>query len=773
MLLLATAALAQSLPQLGQASLDEVVAAMTPAEKAQLLVGAGMAGFTGSAAVGQTRDLVPGAAGTTQPIKRLGIPAIVLADGPAGLRIAPRRDKDEKTYYCTAFPVATMLASTFDAGLVESVGEIIGKEVLEYGVDVLLGPALNIHRNALCGRNFEYYSEDPLLTGKIAAAMVTGVEKNGVGTSIKHFAANNQELMRTRNDARMTPRALREIYLKGFEIAVREAQPRTLMSSYNYINGTYTSESRALLTNILRDEWGFQGLVMTDWFGGKNASAQIHAGNDLLMPGRTDQALSILSAQIEKKLEGRDVDICVKRVLQLILESPRFKNYKYSNAPDLAKHAEIARQAAAEGMVLLKNTRNTLPLAGGVKKIAAFGNTSYNFISGGTGSGDVNEAYTISLVDGLVNAGYTLDSVLKNTYEAHFKAEQERNKPDKNNPLAAFMPRKQPAEYMPDAALIAAQAAANDIALITIGRNSGEFEDRKLEGDFYLSDGEKKLIAEVTTAFQKKGKKAVVILNIGGVIESASWKEIPDAILLAWQAGQEAGNAVADVISGKINPSGHLPMSWPIRYEDIASSKNFPADVTISREEMWADMMGQGKDHRDRRNIDYTLYEEDVYVGYRYFDTFRMPVSYPFGFGLSYTTFAYGKPVITEQEGGWTVRCRVTNTGKRPGKEAAQLYVSAPGRSMKKPEKELKAFAKTRLLQPGESQELTFELSPYGLASYDEARHAWVTEPGSYKLLIGSSSRDIKAATGFKIGSESISETHDVMRPLEKISTIR
>jgi beta-glucosidase len=571
----------------------------------------------------------------------------------------------------------------------------------------------------------------------------------------------------------MTPRALREIYLKGFEIAVREAQPWTIMSSYNYINGTYTSESRELLTDILRDEWGFKGTVMTDWFGGKSAPAQIHAGNDLLMPGRTDQAIAILSAQIENKLDKKDVDACVKRVLQLILESPRFKGYKYSNSPNLKAHAAVARQAAVEGMVLLKNSKSTLPIPVGIKKIAAFGNTSYDFISGGTGSGDVNEAYTISLVDGLINAGYTLDSGLKNTYEEHFKAEQEKDKPDKKNPLAAFMPRLRPAEYVADADLIAAKAAANDIAFITIGRNSGEFEDRKLEGDFLLTDVEKKLIAAVTAAFHKAGKKAVVILNVAGVIETASWKEIPDAILLAWQAGQEGGNAVADVLSGKANPSGRLPMTWPVKYEDIASSKNFPYDVNLSREEIWADMMGQGKNDRTRPNIDYTLYEEDVYVGYRYFDTFKKNVSYPFGFGLSYSTFAYGKPVVAEKEGGWIVSCTVTNTGKVAGKEAAQLYVSAPGRSLTKPAKELRAFAKTRLLQPGESQILTFELTPYGLASYDEKSSAWVTEAGAYKALIGSSSRDIKQSLTFKVADEKIIKTHDVMRPAEKISTIR
>ncbi len=775
LLAMSVATWAQPAPQLGQASLDEVVAAMTPEEKARLLVGAGMAGYDGNqAVVGETKNLVPGAAGTTWPIHRLGIPAIVLADGPAGLRIQPKREKDDKTYYCTAFPVATMLAATWDTQLVESVGEAMGNEVLEYGVDVLLGPALNLHRNPLCGRNFEYYSEDPLLTGKMAAAMVTGVEKNGVGTSIKHFAANNQETMRTSNDSRMTTRALREIYLKGFEIAVREAQPWTVMSSYNFINGTYTSESRGLLTDILRDEWGFKGTVMTDWYGGKNAPAQIHAGNDLLMPGRIDQIISILSAQIENELDQRDVDASVKRILQLILESPRCKGYKFSNAPDLKAHAVIARQAAAEGMVLLKNDRNALPLSASVKKIAVFGNTSYDFISGGTGSGDVNEAYTVSLVEGLTRVGYELDAGLERTYEKYFASEREKNKPDKNNPAAAFFLHKRPDELSMEPALIAAKAAQNDIAFITIGRNSGEFQDRKLAGDFLLTDVEKKLIADVTAAFHKAGKKAVVILNVAGVIETASWKGLPDAILLAWQPGQEGGHAVADVLSGKVNPCGHLPMSWPVKYEDVPSAANFPWNVNFSMKDIWAEMMGTRNVERNRPNIDFTYYEEDIYTGYRFYDTFKKNVSYPFGFGLSYTQFTFAKTALDRGAGTWTIHCEVKNAGKAAGKESVQLYVAAPGKGLHKPASELRGFAKTKLLQPGESQQITFAITSNDLASFDMSRNAWVTEAGVYKAMIAASSRDIRQSVMFRIEQEEIvAKTHAVMQPLQKITTIR
>ena len=735
-------------PQLGKDSLDKVVAAMTLEEKAHLVIGTGMAGSSGEApVVGETRNLVPGAAGTTYPIPRLGIPAIVLADGPAGLRINPLREGDANTYYCTHFPIGTLLASTWNTELVEQVGQAIGNEVLEYGTDVLLAPALNIHRNPLCGRNFEYYSEDPVVSGKTAAAYVRGVQSNGVGTSIKHYALNNQETNRMKNDVRVSPRAVREIYLKGFEIAVKESQPWTVMSSYNFVNGVYTSESKDLQTTMLRDEWGFKGMVMTDWFGGADAAAQMWAGNDMLQPGRPGQFEDIVEGVRSGRLSEADLDRNVRRVLELIVKSPRFKGYEFSNKPDLKAHAAVTRQSAVEGMVLLENN-GVLPLASEISRVALFGTTSYDFIAGGTGSGNVNRAYTVSLLEGLRNAGYAIDAELEKTYTKYIKEETERLNPKSDDPMAMFMPKIRAGEFVPSAGLLDKMVRANDVAIITLGRNSGEFFDRKV-ADFTLTEQESGMIEAVCAAFHEAGKKVVVILNVGGVIETASWKNLPDAVLLAWQAGQEGGNSVADVLKGVANPSGKLTMTFPVRYEDHASSRNFPIDMAFG-------MFGKDKDAEPQRNVDYTEYEEGIYVGYRWFDKQGLEVSYPFGYGLSYTRFEWSEASVKPSRGETAVSVKVTNTGKIPGKDVVELYVAAPQGELDKPVKELKAYAKTRELQPGESQLVTLKVKNSELASYDESASAWVTDAGHYDFMLGSSSRDIRATLCAEIrgGSE-------------------
>ncbi|WP_352423025.1 glycoside hydrolase family 3 C-terminal domain-containing protein [Proteiniphilum sp.] len=756
-----------NVPQLGKSSTDEVIAAMTLEEKAHLVIGTGMAGFTGeNAVIGETRSLVPGAAGTTYPIERLGIPAVVLADGPAGLRINPTREGDSATYYCTHFPIGTLLASTWDQELVENVGKAIGNEVLEYGADVLLAPALNIHRNPLCGRNFEYYSEDPVVSGKIAAAYVRGVQGNGVGVSVKHYAVNNQETNRMANDARVSPRALREIYLKGFEITVKESVPWTVMSSYNYVNGTYASENKELQTTLLRDEWGFHGIVMTDWFGGKDAVAQMIAGNDMLQPGTDQQFEDIVNAVNEGRLDETILDQNVKRILEMILQTPNFKGYKFSNNPDLKAHATITRQSATEGMVLLKNENAVLPLSSDVKNVALFGCTSYDFVAGGTGSGNVNRAYTVSLLDGLKNAGYTVDESLKPIYEQYIEEENKRNAPDPSNQFAHFMPTPRPVEMALTLEQIEKQAVNTDVALVTLGRMSGEFEDRTTS-DFNLSNEELKLLQDVTKVFHASGKQVVVVLNIGGVIETASWKNLPDAILCAWQAGQEGGNSVADVLSGKASPSGKLPMTFPVKFEDAASSANFPVNQKAN-----IDITHKGGKKNDVKNVDYTNYEEDIYVGYRYFDSFDKQVSYPFGYGLSYTSFEYGNPSIKEENGEYIVSIDIKNNGKVAGKEVVQLYVAAPkSKKIDKPEKELKAFAKTKELNPGETTLITMKVKASDLASYDESASSWVVDAGTYKFLVGASSRDIKAVLEAEVTAFS-EKTNDILKLQEPLTVL-
>ena len=755
---------------------EEVMSKMSLEDKAHFVIGTGMAGFSGDdAVIGATKNLVPGAAGTTYPLDSLGIPAVVLADGPAGLRIDATREGDSATYYCTHFPIGTLLASTWNTQLIEEVGQAIGEEVKEYGADVLLAPALNIMRNPLCGRNFEYYSEDPVVAGKTAAAYITGVQKNDVGTSIKHFAANNQETNRMNTDARISQRALREIYLKGFEIAIKESKPWTVMTSYNYINGTYASESKDLVETILRDEWGYEGTVMTDWFGGKDGAVQMWAGNDMLQPGKAEQFDSIVAGVKSGKLAEADLDRNVQRILNLIEKSPRFQGYQYSNKPNLEAHAAVTRQSAAEGMVLMKNNE-ALPFGEKIKNVALYGNTSYDFIAGGTGSGNVNHAYVVSLLDGLKNGGYTVADELKTAYETYVadcKAAKEKEiaeleKKDKQAAMfARFMPGSLPAEKLFTADELTAQAANADIAVITIGRISGEFLDRSIS-NFNLSDSERKLVEQVCDVYHKAGKQVVVLLNIGGVIETASWSALPDAILCAWQAGQEGGNSVVDVLSGKQSPSGKFTMTWPVKFSDAYSSKNFPID-----QDPRIDMTNQGAKSANVRNVDYTEYEEDIYVGYRYFVSFEVPVSYPFGFGLSYTTFEYADAKIAQKDDAYEVTVTVKNTGSHDGKEVVELYVAAPdSKAANKPAKELKAYAKTKNLKPGESETLTLSVKAADLASFDEAASAWVVAEGEYQFLVAASAQDIKATLTSPVKAQQ-TKAHDALKPQSPLNLLK
>ena len=754
-------------PQLGKNSIDEVIAAMTNEEKAYLLVGSGMKGATGTEpVVGTSDDLVPGAAGTTHAIPRLGIPAIVLADGPAGLRIKPIRPDNSDTYYCTAFPIATSLASTWNTDLVQNVGKSMGNEVLEYGVDVILGPGVNMHRNPLCGRNYEYYSEDPILAGKTAAALIGGIQSQNVGTSIKHFAGNSQETYRNKTDARLSQRALREIYLRQFEIAVRESNPWTVMSSYNKINGTYTSESQELCNTILRDEWGFKGLVMTDWFGGSDAQAQMRAGNDLLMPGVDRQYSEILEGLNSGKLDQKVVDTNIKRILELILKSPRFNGYKFSNKPDLKAHAEITRQAAAEGSILLTNKNNALPFNEKVKNVALFGITSYDFVSGGTGSGDVNEAYTVSLYEGLRDAGLAVDENLNKFYAESIKYQRDTfyANPDHKDSMVFRFQGVNPDMKIND---INAAAKSSDVAVITFGRISGEFRDRRI-ADFYLSDVEKSLLKNVSTAFRKAGKKTIVILNIGGVIETASWRDMPDAILLPWMGGQEGGNAVADILTGKVNPSGKLPMSFPMDYFDVPGAKNFPYDIVPNQATLW----GAEKEGEAVENVDYTYYTEDVFVGYRYYTTVDKKVAFPFGFGLSYTTFEFSNLNVSKNQNGYEVTVDIKNTGKVDGKQVAELYISSPSDGVKLPKVELKAFAKSRTLKPGESETVKMIVNTNDMQYFDTASSSWKLDKGTYKFSIGSDANNLVVTQDVEIAEPVVRKVNNVLAPAQPIELL-
>jgi beta-glucosidase len=745
-------------------NIDEILKAMTLEEKANLLVGNQHTGVTDGqtsatggdgSMIGSTDDYVAGAAGTTCAIPRLGIPATVLTDGPAGVRINPTREGDTHTYYATGFPVGTALASTWNTELVESVGQSIGEEVLEYGCDVLLAPGMNLHRSPFCGRNFEYYSEDPVITGKMAAAYVRGVQSKGVGTSIKHFAANSQETNRTGVNEQVSPRALRELYLKGFEIAVKEGHPWTVMSSYNKLNGPFTQENPELLTTVLRDEWGFDGIVMTDWIGQRHTDAQVRAGNDLMEPGEMAQVKEIVEKVKSGELALADVDRNVRRILQYIVKTPRFRGYAFSNQPDLKAHAEVTRQSATEGMVLLKNEGETLPLKE-VKRIALFGITSYDFIAGGTGSGDVNKPYIVDLMQGLKGAGLQVNEELERAYVAYKQFQDARGQVERD-PQYPWWSKPVYPEMNLSTFAIQKQVAEADIAVYTIGRQAGEGADRVQHDDFLLKDSERRLLSDICDAFHAAGKKVVVILNMGGVIETASWKDLPDAILLAWQPGQEGGNSVADVLTGKQNPSGKLTMTFPVVAMDHPSSLHFPIDV---KRQEFNPFLPQG----EQEFIDYTPHKEGINVGYRYFNTVGKEVSYPFGYGLSYTTFAYSKPTVKATKDGFTASVTVTNRGRVAGKEVVEVYVSAPKGEQAKPANELKAFGKTRLLQPGESQTLTFQVSNYELASYDEARHSWVSEKGTYTVKFAASVEDVRGTGTYFLAKEFVEEVHDVLK---------
>jgi beta-glucosidase len=497
----------------------------------------------------------------------------------------------------------------------------------------------------------------------------------------------------------------------------------------------------------LRGEWNFKGFVMTDWFGGKDAVAQMNAGNDLLMPGNPNQVKAVLDAINDGTISKAQIDENVERILKIILKSPSFKKYKNSDKPDLKKDAQVTRTAAAEGMVLLKNEASTLPLK--TKNVALFGNTSYDIIAGGTGSGDVNKAYTVSLVEGLTNAGYNVNAPLKNAYSTYLSDQKAKR------PKPRFFVLPPPIPELPiDDNTLQQEANDADVAVITLGRNAGEGADRKVENDFNLSDTEHILIKSIATAFHAKGKKVLVVLNIGGVIEVTSWKDDVDAILLTWQPGLEAGNSIVDIISGKVNPSGKLATTFPVAYTDVPSAKNFPGKE-LPQENKQPANAGPFSSRPSE-----VIYEDGIYVGYRYYNTCNVKPAYEFGYGLSYTDFSYGNLKLSSSNflNKITATITITNKGSAAGKEVAELYISAPSQKLDKPSEELKGFTKTRLLKPGESQTVTFTINASDLASFDTNSSSWIAEAGKYTVKVGSSSINFNSSATFNLAKEIITE---------------
>jgi beta-glucosidase len=601
---------------------------------------------------------------------------------------------------------------------------------------------MNIQSYLLNGRNFEYFSEDPVVTGKMSAAFVNGVEDNGVGTTIKHFAAFNQ---RTNNNGNMvvSQRALREIYLKGFEMAVKEADPWSIMDSYNMVNGTYATENKELLTDVLRNDFGFKGFAMTDWeFGARNIAQQMIAGTNLLMPGSAAQSDRIVQAVQNGSLDEKILDRNIKEILRIVVQTRTFKGEVATNNPDLTASAKVARKAAADGMVLLENSKGALPISNS-QSVSLFGIPVSEINTGGRGSALVYAPYHVGVAEGLRNAGFTLNEELIAKNDAH--AAEMRNSDEYKGTPGTFgtLGPKLPEMDVSEEAIKA--AASTDVGIVVIGNAPGSYANDRAEEDFYLSDSQKEMINSVSDAYRAKGKKVIAVLNVEGPIETESWKDKVDGILLSWQPGQELGNAVADVLTGKVNPSGKLAQTFPVDYRDLPYAERFPGSE------------------------DGFPYEEDIYVGYRYNTTFDLNPAYEFGYGLSYTKFNYSGVKVTDNkkfDGTVTVTATVKNTGKVAGREAVQLYVSAPDGKLEKPELELKSFAKTKELQPGEKQELEFELNAKDLASFDEATSSWILEKGTYKVKVGASSEDIKGTAVFKVDKDLVVEkVSDVLAP--------
>ncbi|BAS26795.1 glycoside hydrolase family 3 C-terminal domain-containing protein [Limnochorda pilosa] len=656
--------------------LEALVRQMTLEEKASLCSGA--------------------TAWTTEAIARLGIPSIVVSDGPHGLR-RPAEEGQllSRSIPATCFPTASSLACSWDRDLVREIGQALGSESRALGVHVLLAPGVNMKRTPLCGRNFEYFSEDPYLAGDLAAAYIEGVQSTGVGTCLKHFAANNQETDRMTVSAEIPERVLREIYLSAFERAVQKARPWSIMCSYNRLNGTYTSQHRQLLTDVLRDEWGFEGVVISDWGAVEDRVSGLAAGLDLEMPGPSPaNDARIVEAVRSGRLDERDLDRAVLRILDLVRRAHREAGS--TEGLDVELHHQLARRAAAASMVLLKNQGALLPLdPARPGSVAVLGQMGVVPQFQGGGSSRVNPTKVDVPLDELREAAPQASFSYCQGYREDGAADAELLR----------------------AAVEAARAA--EVALVFVGLPDGVESEGYDRRAMDLPAGHVELIKSVV---EVQPRTAVVLQN-GAPVSLADWVDRVPALLLAGLAGQASGGAVADLLFGEVNPSGKLAETYPARLEDNPSYLNFP-----------------GENGR-------VFYGEGLFIGYRYYDTKRVDPFFPFGHGLSYTTFAYGPLSLSSREmtpaGSLEVSLPITNTGERPGEEVVQLYVRPRRSRLARPVKELKGFAKVDLA-PGQSKPVTFTLTIRDLSYYDPDKSGWVAEPGEYDLLVGASSRDIR-----------------------------
>ena len=637
---------------------------------------------------------------TTVPVQRLEIPSMFVSDGPHGVRrVEDDTDLTQQSLPATCFPTASCAAATWNTDLVQRMGEAMAEEALALDVDVLLGPGVNIKRTPLGGRNFEYYSEDPFLSGKMGISLIKGIQSRGVGTSLKHFAANNQEYQRLTISAEVDERTLREIYLRAFEMAVKEAKPWTVMCAYNKLNGTYCSEHRPLLVDILKKEWGFEGLVVSDWGAVHDRVASLKGGLDLEMPGPQDRRIkAVIDAIKSGELEPGMLDDAVRRILGIVFKAQETQK---TTTFDQAGHHQLAREIAAEGMVLLKND-GVLPIQD-TGHIAVIGHSAQAPYYQGGGSSHINPT----------RVDIPLEALRESAGDVEFSFAQGYP------PTDTFSPS------LIDEAVKTVKSA--DMVLLYLALPPSKESEGYDRPDLSLTVHQVALIE----ALSQTGKNIIVVLNSGSAVTMQPWLDKVQALLQGWMMGQAGGSAIADILFGKVNPSGKLAETFPLRLEDTPAFINFPGDA--------------GK----------VYYGEGLYVGYRYYDARQIPVQFPFGYGLSYTTFEYSNLQLPESItdiDGLTLTLDVTNTGDVAGQETVQVYVHDHEASLARPFKELKGFAKVRL-EPGETKTLSISLDFRAFAFYHPKYRAWITEDGGFDILVGASSEDIRLKASTSMSS--------------------